>query len=84
MWDCQRSVIGFIRELGGVDMNPETCPELSTCSKIRVARLTHARPCCRSAEPLESICARCEKERREKEDGALYAALAANLIAQWN
>ena len=65
-------------------MKPETCPERATCAKIKMARLTHARPCCRSAEPLEAICDRCQEERKLEEQNAIWAAIDMDRMAQWN
>jgi hypothetical protein len=65
-------------------MKPETCPERDTCSRLRMARLTYARLCCRNGEPLEAICARCQEERKLEEQNEIWAAINVDRMVQWN
>ena len=55
-------------------METESCSKQETCSKFRIARFSRTRPCCRSAEPAESVCARCEERLEATEREPVLAA----------
>jgi hypothetical protein len=41
-------------------MNPETCPQLYTCSKVRMTPMIRVLLRCTAAEAMRSICKNCE------------------------
>jgi len=56
-----------------LDGNPESCPKLYECSRIRMAPLIRALLRCSAEEAMKSICASCDErqgvqEVRKKEE----------------
>ena len=44
-------------------MNPESCPQLYTCSKVRMTPMIRVLLRCTAAEAMQSICNNCDGEQ---------------------
>jgi len=48
-------------------VNPESCPELYTCPRVKMTPLIRVLLCCTAAEAMKSICASCDGEQAQHE-----------------
>ena len=55
-------------------MNYDSCPELYDCHRVKMTPLIRGLLRCTAAEAMESICATCEQERYQGEQGNNYVS----------
>jgi hypothetical protein len=64
-----------------VSMKRESCPELYTCSRVKMTPMIRVLLRCTAAEAMDSICATCDMQHDEVVGDAIYLSPSGQEIA---
>lgn len=62
-------------------MKHESCPELYTCSRVKMTPMIRVLLRCTAAEAMESICASCDVQHAEEDGHEIYVSPSGQEIA---